>query len=97
MLTIPPWATVAAPADIVGFDTLAPHRHRRFWISYDRYGNAVNIASRICGLSAPGEILVSATIRDLARTSAAVTFEDRGDHPLKGIDDPVRIYAVLAG
>lgn len=60
------------------------------------YGGAVNIASRICGLAAPGEILVSATIRDLARTSAAVTFEDRGDHALKGIDDSIRIYAVVA-
>ena len=36
------------------------------------YGGAVNIASRICGLCEPGEILVSATVRDLARTSAGV-------------------------
>jgi class 3 adenylate cyclase len=60
------------------------------------YGGAVNIAARICGLSRPGEILVSGTIRDLARTSAGVTFEDRGEHALKGIDDPVRVWAVLA-
>ncbi|MDP9237504.1 MAG: adenylate/guanylate cyclase domain-containing protein, partial [Chloroflexota bacterium] len=58
------------------------------------YGGAVNIASRICGLSAPGEILVSATIRELARTSAGVTFADRGKHALKGIDDAVRLYEV---
>ena len=58
------------------------------------YGGAVNIASRICGLSAPGEILVSATIRELARTSAGATFADRGEHALKGIDDPVRLYEV---
>ncbi|MDP9237943.1 MAG: adenylate/guanylate cyclase domain-containing protein [Chloroflexota bacterium] len=58
------------------------------------YGGAVNIASRICGLSAPGEILVSATIRELARTSAGVTFADRGEHALKGIADAVRVYAV---
>jgi class 3 adenylate cyclase len=58
------------------------------------YGGAVNIASRICGLCAPGEILVSQTIRDLARTSAGVTFEDRGEHALKGIDDAVRVFAV---
>jgi len=58
------------------------------------YGGAVNIAARICGLSAPGEILVSATIRDLARTSAGAAFEDRGEHALKGIDDPVRLFAV---
>jgi class 3 adenylate cyclase len=58
------------------------------------YGGAVNIASRICALCAPGEILVSQTIRDLARTSAGVTFEDRGERALKGIEDPVRVFAV---
>jgi class 3 adenylate cyclase len=60
------------------------------------YGGAVNIASRICGLCAPGEILVSATIRELARTSAGGTFEDRGEHALKGVGDPVRVFAVAA-
>ncbi|HZP58157.1 MAG TPA: adenylate/guanylate cyclase domain-containing protein [Dehalococcoidia bacterium] len=58
------------------------------------YGGTVNIASRICGLSAPGEILVSGTVRELARTSAGVAFEDRGDHALKGVADAVRLYAV---
>jgi class 3 adenylate cyclase/esterase/lipase len=58
------------------------------------FGGAVNIASRICALSAPGEILVSATVRDLARTSASVSFEDRGPHDLKGIADPVHLFAV---
>jgi class 3 adenylate cyclase len=58
------------------------------------YGGAVNIASRISGLSAPGEMLVSDTVRSLARTSAGVSFEDRGEHSLKGIDDAVRLFAV---
>jgi class 3 adenylate cyclase len=58
------------------------------------FGGAVNITSRISGLSAPNEVLVSATVRDLARTSAGVTFEDRGKHALKGIDDPQRVFAV---
>src|SRR5437867_10651470 len=38
------------------------------------YGGAVNIASRISGLSAPGEVLVSDIVRGLARTSAGVRF-----------------------
>jgi class 3 adenylate cyclase len=58
------------------------------------YGGAVNIASRICGLSAPGEVLVSDTVRSLARTSAGVTFDDRGEHALKGVVDAQRLYAV---
>jgi len=58
------------------------------------YGGAVNIAARISGLSAPGEVLVSDTVRSLARTSAGVVFEDRGEQPLKGIEEPVRVWAV---
>jgi adenylate cyclase len=58
------------------------------------FGGAVNIASRISALSAPGEVLVSRTVADLARTSAGATFEDRGEHALKGVAEPVRVYAV---
>jgi class 3 adenylate cyclase len=59
------------------------------------YGGAVNIAARVAAASAPGETLVSGTVRDLARTSAGVTFEDRGEQALKGIDDAVRLFAVV--
>ena len=58
------------------------------------FGGAVNIAARISALSAAGEVLVSATVRELARTSAGATFEDRGEHALKGVGDAVRVYAV---
>jgi class 3 adenylate cyclase/pimeloyl-ACP methyl ester carboxylesterase len=58
------------------------------------FGGAVNVASRICGLSAPGEILVSDVVRGMARTSAGVTFEDRGEQEMKGVGEPVRVYAV---
>ncbi|MDZ4278848.1 MAG: adenylate/guanylate cyclase domain-containing protein [Dehalococcoidia bacterium] len=58
------------------------------------YGGAVNIAARVAELSAPEEVLVSQTVRDLARTSAGVSFEDRGERELKGVGEPVRVYAV---
>ncbi len=61
------------------------------------YGGAVNIASRISGLSAPGEVLVSETVRSLARTSAGVEFEDRGEQALKGVGEEVRVWAVREG
>jgi class 3 adenylate cyclase len=61
------------------------------------YGGAVNIASRISGLSAPGEVLVSETVRSLARTSAGVRFEDRGEQALKGVGEAVRVWAVRQG
>ena len=58
------------------------------------FGGAVNIAARISALSSPGEVLVSRTVADLARTSAGVSFEDRGEHELKGIAEPQRLFAV---
>ena len=56
----------------------------------------MNIAARISGLAPPGEVLVSRIVRGLARTSAGVTFEDRGEHALKGIAEPQRVFAVRA-
>jgi len=58
------------------------------------YGGAVNIASRISSLSAPGEVLVSDIVRGLARTSAGVKFEDRGEQALRGIAEPLHVFAV---
>ena len=58
------------------------------------HGGAVQLASRVQSTAATGEILVSATVRDLARTSAGVAFEDRGEHELKGIAEPQRLFAV---
>lgn len=58
-------------------------------------GIGVHIGARIQGVAAPGEILVSATVRDLAAGSG-LHFEDRGEHSLKGIPGPWRLYA-LAG
>ena len=58
------------------------------------FGGAVNIAARISGESEAGEVLVSDTVRGLARTSAGVSFEDRGERQLKGVGDPVRVWRV---
>ncbi len=60
------------------------------------YGGAVNIAARIAGASVPGEVLVSDIVRGLARTSAGVTFEDRGEQELKGVGEAVRVWAIRA-
>jgi class 3 adenylate cyclase len=59
------------------------------------FGGAVNIAARICSLSEAGEILVSDVVRGMARTSAGVVFEDRGEREMKGVGEPVRVYAVI--
>jgi class 3 adenylate cyclase len=56
--------------------------------------NGGQFASWIRGRSAPGQVLVSETVRSLARTSAGVRFKDRGEQSLKGVGEPVRVWAV---
>ena len=48
-------------------------------------------------MAVSASVLVSHTVRDLARTSSNVTFEDRGEHELKGVSDRVRVFAVYGG
>jgi class 3 adenylate cyclase len=60
------------------------------------YGGAVNVAARVAQEAAPGEVLVSDVVRTLARTSAGVRFEDRGERELKGVSDVQRLWAVVA-
>jgi class 3 adenylate cyclase len=60
------------------------------------FGGAVNIAARVAAESAAGEVLVSQTVRELARTSAGVSFEDAGERELKGVGEPVRVWRVTA-
>ncbi len=62
----------------------------------DVRGGAVQLAARVQSMAATGEILVSDIVRGLARTSAGVAFEDRGEHELKGIDEPQRLFAIRA-
>jgi class 3 adenylate cyclase len=47
-------------------------------------GIAVSIGARIPSVAAPGEVLVSSTVKDLVAGSG-LTFEDRGDQQLKGV------------
>ena len=55
-------------------------------------GIAVSIGARIASLAAPGEVLVSSTVKDLVAGSG-LRFEDRGEHRLKGIPEPWRLFA----
>jgi class 3 adenylate cyclase len=57
-------------------------------------GLAVHAAARIAAIAGPGEVLVSATTRDLLEGSE-LQFEDRGPHELKGIAGSRRIFALV--
>jgi class 3 adenylate cyclase len=59
----------------------------------DLAGVAVHIGARVGSLAAPGEVLVTGTVRDLV-TGAGVEFQDRGSHELKGIPGEWQLLAV---
>jgi class 3 adenylate cyclase len=62
-------------------------------IGEDVGGLGVHLAARVCGEAAPGEILVSRTIRDLV-VGSGLAFEDRGSHRLKGVPGEWGLLAV---
>jgi class 3 adenylate cyclase len=55
-------------------------------------GIAVHIGARVMSAAAPGEILVSRTVRDLIAGSE-IRLEDRGAHQLKGVEGPWQLFA----
>jgi class 3 adenylate cyclase len=61
----------------------------------DISGVAAHIGSRIMALAGPGEVLVSATVRDLVFGSG-VEFQARGEHALKGVPGRWSVHAVVA-
>jgi class 3 adenylate cyclase len=56
-------------------------------------GIAVSMGARVAATAAPGEVLVSSTVKDLVAGSG-IEFEDRGAHELKGVPGEWRLYAV---
>jgi class 3 adenylate cyclase len=56
-------------------------------------GIVVTTGSRISALARPSQVLVSQTVKDLVAGSG-FTFEQIGEHELKGVPDRWRIYAV---
>jgi adenylate cyclase len=59
------------------------------------YGDGVNIAARIEGLAQPGGICISRTAYDQVKNKLELGYEYLGDHTVKNITEPVRIYRVL--
>jgi len=59
------------------------------------YGDGVNIAARIEGLADPSGICVSRSAYDQIKKKLGFGFEYMGEHPVKNISEPVRVYKVL--
>ncbi len=61
---------------------------------HDIYGRGVNLAARLTTLAGPGEIVVSADIRDQLIPMLDADIEDLGSCYLKHVHEPVRAYRV---
>jgi YVTN family beta-propeller protein len=58
-------------------------------------GRALNVASRLCSLARPGEILASETVRNLAGRQELATYAPRRPTRVKGIAEPIRLVEVV--
>jgi len=59
------------------------------------YGNGVNIAARLEGLAEPGGICISRTAYDHVKNKLMLGYKYLGEHRVKNIAEPVRVYRVL--
>jgi class 3 adenylate cyclase/tetratricopeptide (TPR) repeat protein len=57
-------------------------------------GDAVNTAARVQAAAVPGQVWVDDTTRSL--TAAAVSYDDAGEHLLKGKSESLRLFAARA-
>ena len=85
---------------------LAYHRQMQFRIGVNSgdvveegeriYGDGVNIAARVEGLAEGGGICISGTVYDSIEGKLGLEFEYLGEHEVKNIDKPIRVYRVLS-
>ncbi len=59
------------------------------------YGDGVNIAARMEGLCDGGGVCISGTVFEHVENKLDLEFEDLGEHEVKNIKKPVRVYRVL--
>lgn len=59
----------------------------------DLFGETVILASRITAMAKGGEILASLAVRELS-AGKGFTFTSRGEHTLRGFEEPVRVFEI---
>ncbi len=62
----------------------------------DVFGDGVNIAARLEAVCQPGGVCVSAAVRDQVRDKLPLEFADLGEHSMKNIARPMRMFALTA-
>ena len=61
----------------------------------DYFGATVNLAARVSGAAAGGEVLVSGTTAALVPDLEGVVYESRGRQQLRNVSEPVELFAAL--
>lgn len=59
----------------------------------DTYGDAVNTVARVKPVAEPGQVLLTDIAYRLLQQRSTIEVEDLGEHALKGVPEPVRLYA----
>ena len=62
--------------------------------NYFGAGDGLNVAARVQEFAEPGEICVTALVRDEMGARTSLVFEDLGAQHLKNIPRPVRVFHV---
>jgi len=87
-------------------EQLLDHRRMRFRIGVNLgdiivredgtvYGDGVNVAARLEGLSEPGGVMISESAHMQVEGKLGLTLADAGEHEVKNIPKPVRAFRVL--
>ncbi|WP_426436312.1 SUMF1/EgtB/PvdO family nonheme iron enzyme [Bradyrhizobium genosp. P] len=98
--------SIVIQQNLVGRNAGVP---KDYWIAYrigvnlgdviiepdDIYGDGVNVAARLEGIAAPGEVFISGGIYEQIKHKLVCGYESLGDRKVKNITDPVRVYRVL--
>ena len=61
------------------------------------YGDGVNITARVEGLAEGGGICISGTVYDSIKNKLSLSYESMGEHTVKNIAEPVRVYRMRVG
>jgi adenylate cyclase len=61
------------------------------------YGDGVNITARVEGLAEGGGICISGTVYDSIKNKLSLSYESLGEHTVKNIAEPVRVYRMRIG
>ncbi|HWT29650.1 MAG TPA: adenylate/guanylate cyclase domain-containing protein [Propylenella sp.] len=61
----------------------------------DVFGDGVNVAARVQAMAEPGGICVTRAVRDHLRDRIDAKFQDLGEHSVKNIARPVRVFRAI--